>query len=641
MSSVYKRNTIAIKERIDKVSPTICLAKWLWVSLHLPQGLTQSCYHPPTHKIPLSELEENKTALHNTPYKKEMRKEMLEGKRPKECSYCWKIEDTSDGSYFSDRYYRSGEWWAQDLLDDVLEKPWDYDINPTYVEVNFNQACNFKCCYCSPHLSSTWNREIDKYGEYQLLDKKGHNNTYWLEQLGLMPIKGDNPYVKAFWEWWPELYKTLRTFRMTGGEPLVDNNTFKILDYIEKHPNKNLELSITSNFCPPNQDIWKKFITKIENIINVEWKIIALHKYIPLEKFPICAEVDGDHYIIDDNNSILDDSVILDIFNGRLANAGSFADGKFFKFKGLVSYETFIKSYNHNDFNNLPAYKNALKIEDGVYLYTIKETYKRYVINKDFYRSKQINDLGLTDFEDISIDEAKRIGFTFDNELEWYNEPCVNLPNHSYTFSYNVVCPAIEHIMLFVSLDSVGDQLEYSRFGANYETIFNNICNYLEFNKCISISFINTFNLFSIYKLKDYLQLILDLRQKFNSEYQKIWFDLPILETPKWICINNSTDVEKQYIRDAIKFMEDNIETNFDQKHKGFKDYEIDKLKRNLEWIDEQKLTEYKLKRNKANFFLFFKEYDRRRKTNILKTFPELRNFYLEGKRIFNDWRKK
>ena len=50
-----------------------------------------------------------------------------------------------------------------------------------------------------------------------------------------MPYKQSdhNPYVEAFWEWWPDLYKDLHTFRITGGEPLLSKDTFKVLEYIQ------------------------------------------------------------------------------------------------------------------------------------------------------------------------------------------------------------------------------------------------------------------------------------------------------------------------------------------------------------------------------------------------------------------------
>ena len=264
MSGEYNDHAKAMRDKLNLVSPSLCLAKWLQVSIHLPQGMTQSCYHPPTHTIPLDELAANPSALHNTKFKIHERKQMINGERPPGCSYCWKVEDAGD--HLSDRHYRSSEWWAAPDFKKVTNNPADFDIIPRYVEVNFNQACNFKCMYCSPHLSTTWEEEINKFGPYKLLTGV-HNNIESLEKRGMMPLKlsqKDNPYVQAFWEWWPTVYRKLRVFRMTGGEPLMDKNTFRVLDYVNKNPHGQLELSITSNMCPPKQELFTTFLDKVK-----------------------------------------------------------------------------------------------------------------------------------------------------------------------------------------------------------------------------------------------------------------------------------------------------------------------------------------------------------------------------------------
>ena len=84
-----------------------------------------------------------------------------------------------------------------------------------------------------------------------------------------MPLKlsqKENPYVTAFWEWFPNVYKDLKVFRMTGGEPLMDKNTFKIFDYIKQNPNPNLEISLTTNLCPPSDDLFERFLHKIKEL---------------------------------------------------------------------------------------------------------------------------------------------------------------------------------------------------------------------------------------------------------------------------------------------------------------------------------------------------------------------------------------
>ena len=69
--SIYDKAADKAKEQLDAISDTMCYAKWTQVSMHLTNGKTHSCYHPPTHDINVEELEKNPSALHNTAEKKE------------------------------------------------------------------------------------------------------------------------------------------------------------------------------------------------------------------------------------------------------------------------------------------------------------------------------------------------------------------------------------------------------------------------------------------------------------------------------------------------------------------------------------------------------------------------------------------
>ena len=101
-------------------------------------------------------------------------------------------------------------------------------------------------------------------------------NTINLDSLSkqrLLPEKiaqDENPYVNAFWKWWPELYKNLEVFRMTGGEPLMDSNTFKVLDYVYENPNAWLEMSLTSNMCPPKPILMDMLISKLQKMEEIQ-----------------------------------------------------------------------------------------------------------------------------------------------------------------------------------------------------------------------------------------------------------------------------------------------------------------------------------------------------------------------------------
>jgi hypothetical protein len=256
-----------VKEKLNKVGCGFCLAKWTQVTMHLHNGTTHSCHHPEPHKIGLDEIKRNPTALHNSNVKKRARKEMLENKRPSECNYCWNVEDHSDS--FSDRFFKSAEPWSEPHFDEIANLHWRDNYNPKYVEVNFSNTCNFKCAYCGPEYSTKWMEEINEHGGY-MLDTHEFNGLRRMEERNTKPYKqtDENPYVEAFWEWFPELYSTLDTFRITGGEPLLSKDTWKVLDFILETdtPNENLKLSINSNLGVSDELI-DKLILKLEKII--------------------------------------------------------------------------------------------------------------------------------------------------------------------------------------------------------------------------------------------------------------------------------------------------------------------------------------------------------------------------------------
>jgi organic radical activating enzyme len=259
------------REKINSVSCSFCTAKWLQTTLMLQNGYNHSCHHPAPHKIPLHEIEINPAALHNSKFKKEQRAKMLNGERPKECGYCWKIEDL-DKNYFSDRHYKTSDTWAWDRFEDIAKSNPQDDVYPSYLEVSFSNACNFACAYCSPEISSKWMEDIKKNGEYPT--KHGSHNLDYLKSSGKMPYKNreHNPYVEAFWKWFPDALPHLKVLRITGGEPTMSKDTWKLLDYLLEHPQQGLDIAINTNGCVEDKLI-DKLILKVNELANVGVKV--------------------------------------------------------------------------------------------------------------------------------------------------------------------------------------------------------------------------------------------------------------------------------------------------------------------------------------------------------------------------------
>ena len=252
------------RDLINKVSPSFCTAKWLQTTLMLQNGYNHSCHHPSPHKIPLGELAADPRALFNSQHKKQQRQLMLAGERPQECDYCWNIEDL-DTEYFSDRHYKTADDWAWDRFDEIASGDANANVYPSYLEVSFSNACNFKCVYCSPEISSRWLDEIKEHGPYPI-DNAGHSLDY-LKQVDKYPYKhsDDNPYVTAFWKVFPDALPKLRVFRITGGEPLMSKDTWQVLDYIKHNPQPDLILAVNTNLGVEDRLI-DRFITAVNDL---------------------------------------------------------------------------------------------------------------------------------------------------------------------------------------------------------------------------------------------------------------------------------------------------------------------------------------------------------------------------------------
>ena len=212
---------------------------------------------------------------------------MLKGVRPPECQYCWNVEDLGP-EHYSDRSSKSHEPWAKPYLQETAKMVGVENVNPTYVEVSFSNVCNLKCSYCSPAFSSSWMEEIQSEGAYPTSDQ--FNNLHWLRKQGKLPIphREHNPYVEAWWKWFPDLYKTLQVLRITGGEPLLTKDTFKVLDYINNNPRPELELAINSNGCVPDK-LFDQYIEKMKRI-TLDGKIGLTRLYTSVDTFGEQAE---------------------------------------------------------------------------------------------------------------------------------------------------------------------------------------------------------------------------------------------------------------------------------------------------------------------------------------------------------------
>jgi organic radical activating enzyme len=253
---------------LDSKSKSFCGAKWFNATTWLGSGTTASCHHPPAHKIPVVEVEEDFTAIHNTKHKKEMRRMMQNGERPRECEYCWKMEDMGKEAV-SDRTFKS-IIYSDEELQRAYEMDHNESVNLKTFEIAFDRTCNLACSYCNASFSTTWAKDIKKHGEYTNLVSDGAG-AFRQDGSWTQPYKDDedNPYIQAFWKWWDNgLSESLEELRITGGEPLMSGNTWKLFDWFEAQ-DSNMRFAINSNLIA-KKDIVDKLIAKTQGMNHFE-----------------------------------------------------------------------------------------------------------------------------------------------------------------------------------------------------------------------------------------------------------------------------------------------------------------------------------------------------------------------------------
>jgi organic radical activating enzyme len=276
---------------IDIRSESFCGAKWYNATIWLGSGMTTSCHHPLPHKVNVDDVIRNPKALHNTQKKKMEREQMQRGERPSGCEYCWKIEDIGRDN-ISDRVYKTVIYSDEDLAH-AFRTPSRQDFDLQTLEIAFDRTCQFACSYCNPAFSSTWVKDIKNNGPYTQLVSDGRNHfTHTHDSAQLYRFGDTNPYVEAFFRWWEsDLHRTLKELRVTGGEPLMSGETWKLIDWFKTNQGKSTtRLALNSNLGT-EVDI-DRLLDSIDNVV--------VDLYTSNEAMNLQAEYIRDGLIFDD-----------------------------------------------------------------------------------------------------------------------------------------------------------------------------------------------------------------------------------------------------------------------------------------------------------------------------------------------------
>lgn len=197
---------------------------------------------------------------------KQLREDLLSGKKPEGCSACWKEE----------AYGKESKRIREN-------KRWGTDQNPKlrFLDLKLGNTCNLKCRICTPGSSSSWVKEYrDVYG-VDLIEIIGKHVDADRKAIMQWP-----EYNDEFWTDFESKLSAIEMFEIYGGEPFLIERHFDVLrKSIELGYSKNQKIHYNTNgtIYPRDavENIWPNF-----KEVDVMFSIDGIGEQFEYQRYP-------------------------------------------------------------------------------------------------------------------------------------------------------------------------------------------------------------------------------------------------------------------------------------------------------------------------------------------------------------------
>lgn len=253
-----------------KESKTFCVLPWIHQYAGPMGEILPCCVYDHERAFysksdPLGSLKEStlKEAWNNEKTKK-LRLKFLNGETDEGCTFCDVRKDGGNPFYSS---FNKDYLQKQEVLDIIANTKEDGTVENHklfYIDVRWNNLCNFKCRMCSPHYSTSW---IDDHR--QLYNHKEATHKF------IFSGKTEDDLLEQIM---PHL-ETATTIYFAGGEPLIQKEHYEVLIRL-------LELGRTDVNIRYNTNFSQFQLKKYDNVLEY-WK--------HFDNIEIGASIDGSY----------------------------------------------------------------------------------------------------------------------------------------------------------------------------------------------------------------------------------------------------------------------------------------------------------------------------------------------------------
>jgi sulfatase maturation enzyme AslB (radical SAM superfamily) len=230
-------------------SRTFCM--YPWIHLHAwPTGQAfPCCMSDPSGQLGDTRTQPLQEIWNGTPMK-QLRRDMLSQTPNPACTKCYEQEDSG---FFSGR--KSANKHQGHLIDRVLETQPDGTLDRfemAYWDIRFSNLCNLRCRSCGYIFSSQWHQDQSKLA-----------GNDWGKKHPVLMYAGK--HKTDIWEQLIPHLDHVEQIYFAGGEPLLMEEHYNILDELDRRKRYDVRLIYNTNFTEIQLkdrtvfDYWKRF----------------------------------------------------------------------------------------------------------------------------------------------------------------------------------------------------------------------------------------------------------------------------------------------------------------------------------------------------------------------------------------------
>ena len=279
-------------------SDSFCILPW--IHLHsFPTGEAYPCCMTEMKNTVGNTNKQSLTQIWNDAPMKDIRRSMLDNKKVEGCRRCYEQEQSG---FFSMRL-SSNKHFGHHIAE--VDKTYSDGalprLNLNYWDIRFSNLCNLRCRTCGPIFSSNWYDD-----QVKLVAAEGNDSEHWRKHNTRISFAGRSE--TDMWEQLKDQIDNLEQVYFAGGEPLIMEEHYKLLNELLKRGRTDVRLIYNTNFTELRYkkqnvlEIWKEFAsvsigasldamgTRAEYIRkNCEWDQIERNREAMLN---ICPKVD-------------------------------------------------------------------------------------------------------------------------------------------------------------------------------------------------------------------------------------------------------------------------------------------------------------------------------------------------------------